>query len=142
MGTRSQAVSSGSDGSPQSGVPDERKRKRMLSNRESARRSRLKKLKQMDDLIGQVSQLKSENEQMMQRIATTERSYDYVAAEKDILRAEAMALTNRLRSLNDFIYMAEQVNGLAMDIPESLVEPWQLPYQAPQFTASANVFQC
>ncbi|KAL9672155.1 hypothetical protein QQ045_028403 [Rhodiola kirilowii] len=52
------AVSSGSNGCPQSGDFDERKRKRMLSNRESARRSRVKKLKQMDDLIGQAAQLK------------------------------------------------------------------------------------
>ncbi|KAL9686095.1 hypothetical protein QQ045_023550 [Rhodiola kirilowii] len=140
MDIKKQAVTSGSDG-----CPDERKRKRMLSNRESARRSRMKKLKQMDDLINQVTQLKSENDQMIQRIAATEQSYMYVAAERDIVQAEAMALTGRLQSLNEVIYIAEQVNDLAIDgpeFPDSFIEPWQLPYQAPQFTASANMFQC
>uniref|UniRef100_A0A7N0SVH7 BZIP domain-containing protein n=1 Tax=Kalanchoe fedtschenkoi TaxID=63787 RepID=A0A7N0SVH7_KALFE len=145
MDVKKQAASSGSDGSPLSGVIDEKKRKRMLSNRESARRSRIKKQKQMDDLIGQVSQLRSENDQMMQKIAATEQSYMYVAAERDVLQAEAMALSNRLQSLNEFIFMAEEVHELAVDIPEipeSFVEPWQLPCQAPQFTASANMFHC
>ncbi|KAL9672311.1 hypothetical protein QQ045_028561 [Rhodiola kirilowii] len=78
---------------------------------------------------------------MIQKIVDTEQLYIYVAGERDILQAEAMALTARLQFLSEFIYIAEHVNDLAMDgpgIPESLLEPWQLPYQAPQYTASAN----
>ncbi|KAL3845267.1 hypothetical protein ACJIZ3_002670 [Penstemon smallii] len=106
------ASSSGnsSSGSPQiqnSGseedLMDQRKRKRMLSNRESARRSRMRKQKHLDDLMAQAEQLKKENNQILTSINVTTQHYVNVEAENSVLRAQMMELTQRLHSLNEIL---------------------------------------
>ncbi|OMO75616.1 hypothetical protein COLO4_25979 [Corchorus olitorius] len=82
---------------------DERKRKRMISNRESARRSRMRKQKHLDDLMGQVTQLRKENHEIMTRINLTTQHYMNVEAENSVLRAQANELSHRLQSLNEII---------------------------------------
>jgi len=109
---------------------DERKRKRMISNRESARRSRMRKQQHLEELMGQVTKLKSENAEISQRIDTATQLHVAVESENNVLRAQLMELTDRLRSLNSLLHIVEEVSGLAMDIPEIpdiLLEPWQLP---------------
>lgn len=102
----------------------------MESNRESARRSRMRKQKQLDDLIGQMSQLKNDNDQLEQRVNDTTQKYVEVESKNSILRAQLVELTNRLRSLNSVLHIVEEVSGLAVDIPEipdMIMKPWQLP---------------
>ncbi|KAL0351828.1 UNVERIFIED_CONTAM: bZIP transcription factor 44 [Sesamum calycinum] len=82
---------------------DQRKRKRMQSNRESARRSRLRKQKHLDDLMAQVAQLKKENGQILSSINVTTQHYVNVEAENSVLRAQMMELTQRLQSLNEIL---------------------------------------
>ncbi|KAL0314646.1 UNVERIFIED_CONTAM: bZIP transcription factor 44 [Sesamum angustifolium] len=82
---------------------DQRKRKRMQSNRESARRSRLRKQKHLDDLMAQVAQLKKENGQTLSSINVTTQHYVNVEAENSVLRAQMMELTQRLQSLNEIL---------------------------------------
>lgn len=138
-------VSSGSDGDPHLVIIDERKRKRMISNRESAKRSRMRKQQRMEELISQVSQLQNENSQISQSINGTTQLYFSFASENNILKAQVRELTDRLRSLNEVLYIAEEVSGLAMDIPEipnPMLEPWQLPCPVVPITASQNMFQC
>ena len=138
-------ASSGSDGDPQIAVIDDKKRKRMISNRESAKRSRMKKQQRLDELIAQVSQLQNENSQIMQRVNATTHLYATYASDNNVLKAQVVELTNRLRSLNEVLYIAEEVSGLAMDIPEipdPMLEPWQLPCPVPSIMASSNMFQC
>ncbi|XP_059279059.1 bZIP transcription factor 11-like [Lycium ferocissimum] len=84
-------------------VVDERKRKRMQSNRESARRSRMRKQKHLDDLLAQVTQLKKENNNILNSINMTTAQYANVEADNSVLRAQMMELSQRLQSLNEIL---------------------------------------
>ncbi|KAL7155354.1 hypothetical protein ABFS83_03G069500 [Erythranthe nasuta] len=95
--------SAGSEGGDLQNVMDQRKRKRMLSNRESARRSRMRKQKHLDDLMAQVNQLKRENGQILTSVNVTNQHYVHVEADNSVLRAQMMELTHRLQSLNEIL---------------------------------------
>lgn len=139
-----QAASSGSDSDPRYANVDERKRKRMISNRESARRSRMRKQKLMEDLVNEASQLQNENGQLRQSISINSERYSQVESANNVLRAQAMELTERLRSLNSVLQIVEEVSGLDMDIPEipdPLMKPWQLPCPVQPIMASADMFE-
>lgn len=82
---------------------DDSKRKRMESNRESARRSRMRKQKHLDDLNSQVSQLRNENNQILAGISVATQHFLNVEAENSILRAQMTELSHRLESLNEII---------------------------------------
>ena len=82
---------------------DQRKRKRMQSNRESARRSRMRKQKHVNDLMAEVAQLSKENNQILTRISITTQHYHNVEAENSVLRAQMGELSQRLQSLNDIL---------------------------------------
>ncbi|KAK9685003.1 hypothetical protein RND81_10G248900 [Saponaria officinalis] len=120
-------VSSGSDSDPRYANLDDRKRKRMISNRESARRSRMRKQQHLDELIVQASNFQTENAHLTQRIDAVSQLYVGVASENNVLRAQMMELTDQLRSLNSVLQIIEEVSGLNMEISDTLLEPWQLP---------------
>ncbi|XP_019153306.1 PREDICTED: bZIP transcription factor 44-like [Ipomoea nil] len=82
---------------------NERKRKRMQSNRESARRSRMRKQQHLDELMAQAAALKKENAQILSKISSTARDFMNVEAENSVLRAQMMELSQRLQSLNDIL---------------------------------------
>lgn len=145
MGSVRRQASSGSDSDPRCGVADERKRKRMESNRESARRSRVRKQKRLVDLVGELGQLQQANSELIARINATAQKYVEVESANNVLRAQAMELTDRLRSLNSVLEIVEVVSGLAVDIPEvpdPLMKPWQIPCPILPIMASADVFEC
>ncbi|KAJ4880761.1 G-box binding factor 6 [Raphanus sativus] len=91
---------------------EQRKRKRMLSNRESARRSRMKKQKLLDDLTAQVNQLKEQNNEIVTSVSITTQHYLTVEAENSVLRAQLHELSHRLESLNDIIELLDSTNGI------------------------------
>lgn len=139
----SQQTTSGGSGSEEVAM-DQRKRKRMISNRESARRSRMRKQQHLDDLINQVAQLKNENSQILMQINVLTQQFLALDGDNTVLRTQVMELTERLRSLNSVLQFVEEFSGMAMDIPEipdPLLKPWQLPYPAQPIMASANMFQ-
>ncbi|XP_018808498.1 bZIP transcription factor 53 [Juglans regia] len=143
MASVQRSASSGSDGGDPRFAVDERKRKRMLSNRESARRSRMKKQKQMQDLTNEISRLQMANSQLVQSINAKEQAYVAIESANNILRAQAMELTDRLRSLNSVLQIIDEVSGFSLDIPEipdPLMNPWQLHHQMQPIVASADVF--
>ncbi|MED6141080.1 hypothetical protein PIB30_099797 [Stylosanthes scabra] len=82
---------------------DQKKRKRMISNRESARRSRMRKQKHLDDLVSQVAQLRKENQQILTSVNITTQQYLSVESENSVLRAQVEELSHRLDSLNEII---------------------------------------
>lgn len=112
-GSSSLAQNSGSEEDLQVMVMDQRKRKRMISNRESARRSRMRKQKHLDDLTAQVAQLRKENHQILTSVNITSQQFLAVEAENSVLRAQVNELTHRLQSLNeivDFLNSAAHLN--------------------------------
>ncbi|XWS31819.1 hypothetical protein CRYUN_Cryun23aG0109000 [Craigia yunnanensis] len=140
-----QRPASSSDSDPRYANIDERKRKRMLSNRESARRSRMRKQKQLEDLVNEVSALQKDNSQLSERINVTTQRYIEMESANNVLRAQAMELTERLQSLNSVLHIVEEVSGYAVDIPEILdpqLKPWQLPCLIQPIMASADMFEC
>lgn len=123
---------------------DERKRKRKLSNRESARRSRQRKQQHLDELMAQESKIQEENKKLRQMIDSASDLYINFASENNVLRAQVVELTDRLRSLNSVLQIASEVSGLAFDIPDipdTLLEPWQLPCPIQPIPASADMFE-
>lgn len=91
---------------------DQRKRKRMLSNRESARRSRLRKQKHLDDLVSQVAELRKENQQILTSVNITTQQYLSVEAENSVLRAQVGELSHRLESLNEIVEFLNASSGV------------------------------
>jgi len=139
-----QTISSGSDSDPRYAGVDDKKRKRMISNRESARRSRMRKQKQVEDFVNEASQLKNENSRIMQNIDVVSQRYMEIESANNVLRAQAMELTDRLQSLNSVLQIVEDVSGLGLDIPEipdPLLRPWQLPCPGHPIMASNDMFQ-
>ncbi|VVA95351.1 unnamed protein product [Arabis nemorensis] len=86
---------------------DERKRKRKQSNRESARRSRMRKQKHLDDLTSQVGHLRKENSQIVAGIAVTTQHYVTIESENSVLRAQLLELNHRLNSLTEIVDFVE-----------------------------------
>ncbi|KAI3665430.1 hypothetical protein L6452_44057 [Arctium lappa] len=80
-----------------------KKQKRMISNRESARRSRIRKKKHADDLVGQVSQLVSDNKYMAINLKDTTWMFLEMDSENSVLRAQLAELTHRFESLNEIM---------------------------------------
>ncbi|CAL0316491.1 unnamed protein product [Lupinus luteus] len=140
------AVSSGSEGGDPATI-DERKRKRMISNRESARRSRLRKQKLLEDLTEEVNRLQGASKEIIETIKKKEDAYLKMESANNILRAQTMELTDRLQSLNSIIKRAEEVNGngngFASEKPQisdPLMNPWQLSYPFHPLMASPDMF--
>lgn len=137
-------ASSGSDSDPFTAV-DQRKRKRMESNRESARRSRMRKQQLLGELMNQVAQTKDENSRIAMQINALEQQFSKIDSENAVLTVQVVELTDRLQSLNSVLRFVEEFSGMALDIPDlpdPLLRPWQLPCPSQLITASANIFQC
>jgi hypothetical protein len=74
------------------GLINERKHRRMISNRESARRSRMRKQKQLDELWSQVVWLRNENQQLLDKLNNFSETHDRVVQENVQLKEEASEL--------------------------------------------------
>jgi len=82
---------------------EQRKRKRTESNRESARRSRMKKQKHLAELTAEADRLTGENNQMITAVDFATRVCLKIEGENSVLRAQVIELTNRLESLDQII---------------------------------------
>ncbi|KAL9225833.1 hypothetical protein vseg_001713 [Gypsophila vaccaria] len=95
-------------------IIDERRQRRMISNRESARRSRMRKQRHLDELWSQVMRLKNENNNLIDKLNNMSENHDKVVQENARLKEEAFDLRqmisnmqmdspyNALRDLDDF----------------------------------------
>ncbi|KAI9165546.1 hypothetical protein LWI28_016086 [Acer negundo] len=80
-----------------------KKRKRLMSNRESARRSRLKKMNQLNSLLAEIKKLKEENDQMLLTMSLSNQLYLDMEAQNSVLRAQIAELNYRLQTLKEII---------------------------------------
>ncbi|MFS7947913.1 putative transcription factor bZIP family [Helianthus anomalus] len=71
---------------------NERKRRRMISNRESARRSRMRKQKHLDELWSLVVWLRSENQQLVDKLNSFSETHNKVVQENTQLKEEVTGL--------------------------------------------------
>ncbi|KAL8518397.1 hypothetical protein ACS0TY_009689 [Phlomoides rotata] len=78
---------------------DERKQRRMISNRESARRSRMRKQRHLDELWNQVLRLRSENHSLLDKLNHVSESHDKVVQENAKLKEEASDLRQMLTDI-------------------------------------------
>lgn len=78
---------------------NERKQRRMISNRESARRSRMRKQKHLDELWSQVVWLRNENHQLMDKLNHVSENHDRVLQENAQLKEEASGLRQMLSDM-------------------------------------------
>ncbi|GFY86192.1 hypothetical protein Acr_04g0009300 [Actinidia rufa] len=128
---------------------DQRKRKRMQSNRESARRSRMRKQNHVNDLMAEVAQLSKENNQIFTRTSITTQHYHNVEAENSVLRAQMGELSQRLQSLNDILnYMNtgnsvfEADQNIQINQDSFMNNSWNWMYlNQPIMASAADVFQ-
>ncbi|CAL1381234.1 unnamed protein product [Linum trigynum] len=83
----------------QTRIVDERKQRRMISNRESARRSRMRKQRHLDELWSQVLRLRTDNHSLLDKLNHVTDCHDRALEEIDRLKQEASALRQMLTDL-------------------------------------------
>ncbi|RZS23781.1 hypothetical protein BHM03_00056759 [Ensete ventricosum] len=109
---------------------NERTQKRKLSNRESAKRSRMRKQQHLQELTGDETRLKLENGQILERVERLAQGHQWLESENAVLKAEVAELAETLRSLESVLCYAEEFNGVATDSVEPsdhLLRRWQPP---------------
>lgn len=77
----------------------ERKLRRMESNRESAKRSRWRKKRHLENVTHELNRLRIENRELKNRLGLTVHHHLLLSAENECLRTESMALLGRLLDL-------------------------------------------
>lgn len=105
----------------------------------------MRKQKQLGDLINEVTVLKSDNAKITEQVDEASKKYVEMESKNNVLRAQALELTDRLRSLNSVLEMVEEMSGQVLDIPEipeSMQNPWQISCPMQPIRASADMFEC
>ncbi|KAL3624124.1 hypothetical protein CASFOL_032940 [Castilleja foliolosa] len=80
-------------------VINERKQRRMISNRESARRSRMRKQRCVDELCAQIVWLRIENRQLVEKLNRVSENRDQVIKENDELKKVSLELREMINDM-------------------------------------------
>ncbi|GKV20036.1 hypothetical protein SLEP1_g30214 [Rubroshorea leprosula] len=91
---------SGSEGSSRAVYsPDERKERRRISNKESARRSRWRKKRHLENLTDEVNRLSLVNQKLKNELGLIINECNALGRENDQLKSESIALSAELSNL-------------------------------------------
>lgn len=80
-------------------IIDERRQRRMISNRESARRSRMRKQRYLDELWSLVHRLRTENHNLLNKLNHLLENHDRIVQENARLKDEASNLHQKIADL-------------------------------------------
>ncbi|KAI3972782.1 hypothetical protein MKX01_019440 [Papaver californicum] len=83
----------------------ERKNRRMVSNRESARRSRMRKQKHLENLRVELSKMKFENREMKNRLSYAVQNTQLFRRDNDKLRFETEILRRKLSDIRRILIL-------------------------------------
>ncbi|KAF3456340.1 hypothetical protein FNV43_RR00990 [Rhamnella rubrinervis] len=103
VSSSSSSSSSGSDSKAPSVSVDEKKQRRMISNRESARRSRIRKQKLVVDLANEKAMLEKQLVEGYKEYSAITKGHFRLQSENDILMSEKMRLINHLEKVHLFL---------------------------------------
>ncbi|CAA0816756.1 Basic leucine zipper 63 [Striga hermonthica] len=108
---------------------DAKRMRRMLSNRESARRSRRRKQVHLTELETQVSQLKVENSSLLKRFTDISQKYNEAAVDNRVLKADVETLRAKVKMAEETVKRVTGLNPLFQAMSE--ISSMGLPSFAP-----------
>lgn len=88
---------------PNNRVMDERKRRRMISNRESARRSRMRKQRHLENLRNQLNKCRIENRELNNRLQFILNHCNRIRTENEWLRSERTLLRQKMSNYTQIL---------------------------------------
>ncbi|WOK99594.1 hypothetical protein Cni_G08306 [Canna indica] len=94
-----------------------RRLRRLISNRESARRCRLRKQRRLEELRARVGRLRANNSDLADQLGRLARQCLFVRRNNDHLRAEASALWRRLDDLRRRMLSLRQLHHFVAPPP-------------------------
>nr|GMC80492.1 light-inducible protein CPRF2 [Ipomoea batatas] len=97
---------------------DVKRARRMLSNRESARRSRRRKQVHLTDLETQVSELKVENSSLLKRLTEVSQKHNDAAVDNRILKADVETLRAKVKMAEETVKRITGMHSLFQTMPE------------------------
>ncbi|KAF2287849.1 hypothetical protein GH714_002949 [Hevea brasiliensis] len=92
--------------------------RRMLSNRESARRSRRRKQAHLTDLETQVAQLRVENSSLLKRLSDIGHKYNGAAVDNRVLKADVETLRAKVKMAEETVKRFTGLNPMFHAMPE------------------------
>ncbi|CAJ2628536.1 unnamed protein product [Trifolium pratense] len=99
---------------------DVKRVRRMLSNRESARRSRRRKQAHLTELETQVSQLRGENSSLVKRLTDVSQKYTDSAVDNRVLKADVETLRAKVKMAEETVKRITGLNPMFHVMPPDI----------------------
>ncbi|CAN4076830.1 unnamed protein product [Withania somnifera] len=110
----------------------------MLSNRESARRSRRRKQAHLTELETQVSQVRGENSSLLKRFTDISQKYNEAAVDNRVLKADVETLRAKVKMAEETVKRVTGLNPLFQAMSE--ISTIMMPsFTGSPFDSSADV---
>ncbi|KAL0425362.1 UNVERIFIED_CONTAM: Light-inducible protein CP [Sesamum radiatum] len=103
---------------------DAKRMRRMLSNRESARRSRRRKQAHLTELEAQGTQLKVENSSLLKRLTDITHKYNEAAVDNRVLKADVETLRAKVKMAEETVKRVTGLNPLFQAMSEISTMEW------------------